>query len=52
MRRKTYNNVMKASKLIQKNGYNEKESFALALKVFDEQMYNGSMEAEWFIDRM
>lgn len=52
MKRKTYNNIIKASKMIQKKGYTKEESLNLALKVFDEQMYKGSMSAEWFIDKM
>ena len=38
--------------MIQKKGYTKEESLNLALKVFDEQMYKGSMSAEWFIDKM
>jgi len=36
MTRKTYNNVVKAGKLIQKKGYSEKESLELAIKFFDQ----------------
>lgn len=53
MKRKTYNNVLKAGKLIQKKGYEEKESLDMAIKIFDkmEQLNNG-MSAEWFIDQI
>ena len=37
MKRKTYNNVVKASKLIMKKGYEEKESLEMAVKIFDEE---------------
>ena len=36
MKRKTYNNVVKAGKIIQKKGYEKQESLEMALKVFDE----------------
>lgn len=53
MKRKTYNNVMKAGKLIQKKGYGEKESLEMAVKLFDklEQLNNG-MSVEWLIDKL
>lgn len=51
MKRKTYNNVLKAGKLIQKKGYLEKESLEMAVQCFDnlEQMNNG-MSVEWLIE--
>lgn len=36
MTRKTYNNVIRAGKMIQKKGYSEKESLELAIKFFDQ----------------
>ena len=53
MKRKTYNNVLKAAKLIMKKGYEEKESLEMAVQKFDEleQMHNG-MSVEWLIDKM
>lgn len=36
MTRKTYNNVIKAGKMIQKKGYSEKESLEMAIKFFDQ----------------
>lgn len=36
MKRKTYNNVLKAGKLIQKKGYEEKEALRIAVNVFDQ----------------
>lgn len=40
MKRKTYNNVLKAGKLIQAKGYSEKESLEIleALYVFQKKM--------------
>ena len=51
MKRKTYNNVLKAGKLIQKKGYSERESLEMAVQCFDnlEQMNNG-MSVEWLIE--
>lgn len=53
MKRKTYNNVLKAGKLIQKKGYEEKESLEIAVKLFDElEMMNNGMSIEWLIDKI
>lgn len=53
MKKKTYNNVLKAAKLIRKKGYAEKESLELAVQKFDQlsEMYNG-MSVEWLIEKM
>lgn len=53
MKRKTYNNVLKAAKLIQKKDYKQKEALEIAVQKFDEleQMHNG-MSVEWLIDKM
>lgn len=52
MKRKTYNNVLKAGKLIQKKGYSKKESLEIAVQKFDEleQLHNG-MSVEWLIEK-
>lgn len=53
MKRKTYNNVLKAGKLIQKKGYSEKESLEIAVQKFNElQELNNGMSVEWLIERM
>lgn len=53
MKRKTYNNVLKAGKLIQKKGYEEKESLEIAVKLFDElEMMNNEMSVEWLINKI
>jgi hypothetical protein len=53
MKRKTYNNVLKAGKLIQKKGYEEKEALRIAVNVFDqlEALKNG-MSVEWLIEKL
>lgn len=53
MKRKTYNNVLKAGKLIQKKGYEKKESLQMAVNLFDqlEQFKNG-MSVEWLIEKL
>ena len=53
MKRKTYNNVLKAARLIRKNGYEEKESLEMAVQVFDNmEMLQNGMSAEWFIEKI
>lgn len=53
MKRKTYNNVLKASKLIQKKGYSKEESLEIAVQKFDElASLNNGMSVEWLIDKM
>jgi hypothetical protein len=53
MKRKTYNNVLRAGKLIQKKGYDKKESLEIAVNLFDqlEQLKNG-MSVEWLIEKL
>ena len=53
MKRKTYNNVLKAAKLIMKKGYEENESLEMAVQVFDNmEMLQNGMSAEWFIEKI
>lgn len=53
MKKKTYNNVLKAARLIRKKGYEEKESLEMAVQVFDNmEMLQNGMSAEWFIDKI
>lgn len=51
MKRKTYNNVLKGIKLIQKKGYDFQESSEIVLKVFEEHE-NGKMPIEWWLDKI
>jgi len=50
MKRKTYDNVLKAGKLIQKKGYDEKEALEIAVKFFDN--LPKEKDVEFLIDRM
>lgn len=53
MKRKTYNNVLKAGKLIQKKGYEKQESLEMAVKLFDDlEMLKNGMSVEWLIDKL
>ena len=53
MKKKTYNNVLKAAKLIMKKGYEEKESLEMAVKIFDEmEALNKGMSIEWRISKI
>lgn len=53
MKRKTYSNVLKAGKLIQKKGYDKQKSLEIAVKLFDqlEALHNG-MSVEWLINQL
>lgn len=51
MKRKTYNNVLKGIKVIQKKGYDFQESSEIVLKVFEEHE-NGEMPIEWWLDKI
>lgn len=51
MKRKTYNNVMKAIKLIEKKGYDFNEASEMALRIFDEHE-NGDRPIEWYINKI
>lgn len=53
MKRKTYNNVLKAGKLIQKKGYERHESLEMAVNLFDQlEMLNNGMAVEWLIEKL
>ena len=53
MKKKTYNNVLKAAKLIMKKGYEYKESLEMAVKIFDEmEELNNGMSIEWRISKI
>ena len=51
MKRKTYNNVLKGIKIIQKKGYDFQESSEIVLKVFEEHEI-GEMPIEWWLDEI
>ena len=51
MKRKTYNNVMKGIKIIQKKGYDFQEASEIVLKVFDEHE-NEEIPIEFYLDKI
>lgn len=51
MKRKTYNNVIKATKMIQKKGYDFEEASQMAIKLFDEHT-DGMNSIEFYIDKI
>ena len=51
MKRKTYNNVLKGIKIIQKKGYDFQESSEIVLKLFEEHE-NAEMPIEWWLDKI
>lgn len=51
MERKTYNNVMKATKMIQKKGYNFEEASQMAINLFDEHIKEMN-SIEFYIDKI
>ena len=53
MKRKTYNNVLKAARLIRKKGYDKQTSFEIAINCFDNMEHsNNGMPVEWWIDKI
>ena len=51
MIRKTYNNVVKATKMIQKKGYSLEEANEMAIRLFDEHT-NDMNSIEFYIDKI
>ena len=51
MKRKTYNNVMKATKMIRKKGYNFEEASQMAIRLFDEHTKEMN-SIEFYIDKI
>lgn len=51
MKRKTYNNVVKAIKMIQKKGYNFEEANKMAIRLFDENTKEMN-SIEFYIDKI
>ena len=53
MKRKTYGNVMKAIKIIQKKGYTFDESSKIALQCFDNAESNpNGFSVEWYLEKI
>lgn len=51
MKRKTYNNVVKATKMIQKKGYSLEEANEIAIRLFDENTKEMN-SIEFYIDKI
>lgn len=51
MKRKTYNNVVKATKMIQKKGYSLDEANEMAIRLFDENTKDMN-SIEFYIDKI
>lgn len=51
MKRKTYNNVVKATKMIQKKGYSHEEANQMAIRLFDEHTKDMN-SIEFYIDKI
>lgn len=51
MKRKTYNNVVKATKMIQKKGYSFDEANEMAIRLFDENTKEMN-SIEFYIDKI
>ena len=53
MKRRTYNNMCKAAKMIIAKGYDKKTAFELAHKCFDNAEANkNGMPIEWYIEKI
>lgn len=53
MKRRTYNNMVKATKLIADKGYSWNEANELAIKCFDQmEASKNGMSVEWFINKI
>ena len=51
MKRKTYNNVVKVTKMIQKKGYSLDEANEMAIRLFDENTKDMN-SIEFYIDKI
>jgi len=51
MKRKTHNNVVKATKMIQKKGYSLEEANEMAIRLFDEHTKDMN-SIEFYIDKI
>lgn len=48
MKRRTYNNVLKATKMIERKGYSHKEANEIAIQIFDES----ERQKKFYVNRM
>ena len=53
MKRRTYNNMLKATKMIVKKGYEWNKANEIAIQIFDEaEKQKNGMSIEWYIDKI
>ena len=53
MKRRTYNNMLKATKLIANKGYEWNKANEIAMQIFDEaEKQKNGMSIEWHIDKI
>lgn len=53
MKRRTYNNMLKATKLIANKGYEWNKANEIAMQLFDEaEKQKNGMPIEWYIDKI
>ena len=53
MKRRTYNNMLKATKLIANKGYEWNKANEIAMQIFDEaEKQKKGMSIEWYIDKI
>ena len=53
MIRKTYNNMVKATKMIFEKGYSWEESNEIAIQIFEQaRISKNGMSIEWWIDKL
>lgn len=53
MKRKTYNNMVKAIKMIADKGYELEEANQIAIQCFEQMKeVNNGMDVEWFINKI
>ena len=53
MKRRTYNNMLKATKMITNKGYEWNKANEIAMQIFDEaEKQKNGMSIEWYIDKI
>lgn len=53
MKRRTYNNMLKATNMIADKGYDWKTANLIAMQCFDNiEQNNNGMSVEWYIDKI
>lgn len=53
MKRRTYNNMLKATKMIADKGYEWNKANEIAMQIFDEaEKQKNGMSIEWYIDKI